>query len=136
MELKINVDETMFKDIIEKELNAFSKDELHEIIRNCIIEAFKTDPKVSKFFVSESTYGWSTKLEPSPLLIKAAETLDLSSAFKDVQNQMIRMLKENYKEVLENAMLRAIKHNFFNDQEFQNQISYSIDFILSRRANE
>ena len=127
MELKINVDETMFKDIIEKELNAFSKDELHEIIRNCIIEAFKTDPKISKFFVSESSYGWSTKLEPSPLLMKAAETLDLSDAFKDVQN---------YKEILENAMLRAIKGNFFNDREFETHVSYALENILTRQANE
>ena len=36
MEIKIEVDETKFKDVIEKELNAFSKEELHEIIRECI----------------------------------------------------------------------------------------------------
>ena len=43
MELKINIDETMFKEVIEKELNAFSKEELRDIIRDCIAEALKNN---------------------------------------------------------------------------------------------
>ena len=41
MELKIQIDETMFKDIIEKELAAFTKEELHEIIRGMIEESMR-----------------------------------------------------------------------------------------------
>ena len=41
MELKIEIDETKFKDIIEKELNAFSQEELHDLLKQMIIEYMK-----------------------------------------------------------------------------------------------
>ena len=41
MDITINIDSDKFKDVIQNELNAFSKDEIHEIIRQgCCLFSF------------------------------------------------------------------------------------------------
>lgn len=134
MEIKINVDETMFKDIIDKELKAFSKEELHEITRECIIEVFRNDKNIVRLFLDTS--DWYGKDRPSDLLVAAANKIDLSPAFKEIQEDMISTLKNNYKEVLEHAMLRAIRTNFANSYEFCTVMETTIDEILRRKALE
>ena len=131
MEIKINVDETMFKDIIDKELKAFSKEELHEITRECIIEVFRNDKKIVRLFLDTS--DWSGRDRPSDLLVSAANKIDLSPAFKEIQEDMIATLKNNYKEVLEHAMLRAIRANFASSHEFHTVMEQTINDILNIR---
>ena len=131
MEIKINVDETMFKDIIDKELKAFSKEELHEITRECIIEVFRNDKNIVRLFLDTS--DWYGRDKPSDLLVSAANKIDLSPAFKEIQEDMIATLKNNYKEVLEHAMLRAIRTNFADSYEFRTVMETTIDNILSTR---
>ena len=131
MEIKINVDETMFKDIIDKELKAFSKEELHEIARECIIEVFRNDKKIVRLFLDTS--DWSGRDRPSYLLMSAANKIDLSPAFKEIQEDMIATLKNNHKEVLEHAMLRAIRANFASSHEFHTVMEQTINDILNIR---
>jgi len=131
MEIKINVDETMFKDIIDKELKAFSKEELHEIARECIIEVFRNDKNIVRLFLDTS--DWSGRDRPSYLLMSAANKIDLSPAFKEIQEDMIATLKNNYKEVLEHAMLRAIRANFASSHEFHTVMEQTINDILNIR---
>ena len=131
MEIKINVDETMFKDIIDKELKAFSKEELHEIARECIIEVFRNDKKIVRLFLDTS--DWSGRDRPSDLLVSAANKIDLSPAFKEIQEDMIATLKNNHKEVLEHAMLRAIRANFASSHEFHTVMEQTINDILNIR---
>jgi len=131
MEIKINVDETMFKDIIDKELKAFSKEELHEIARECIIEVFRNDKNIVRLFLDTS--DWSGRDRPSYLLMSAANKIDLSPAFKEIQEDMIATLKNNHKEVLEHAMLRAIRANFASSHEFRTVMEMTIDDILNMR---
>lgn len=131
MEIKINVDETMFKDIIDKELRAFSKEELHEITRECIIEVFRNDKNIVRLFLDTS--DWYGRDKPSDLLVSAANKIDLSPAFKEIQEDMIATLKNNYKEVLEHAMLRAIRANFVNSYEFHTVMERTINDILNIR---
>jgi len=131
MEIKINVDETMFKDIIDKELKAFSKEELHEIARECIIEVFRNDKNIVRLFLDTS--DWSGRDRPSYLLMSAANKIDLSPAFKEIQEDMIATLKNNHKEVLEHAMLRAIRANFASSHEFHTVMEQTINDILNIR---
>ena len=98
MEIKINVDETKFKDVVENELNAFSKEELHEIIRECIIEALRNDNVLRNIFITPSKdwYGNYKYETPSQVMIEAAKSIDLSPAFTEIKDKMIETLKTDY----------------------------------------
>lgn len=135
MEIKINVDEVKFKDVIENELNAFSKEELHEIIRECIIESLHNDSTLKDLFTVQrkDSWGYSNRVEASDIMIQAAKRIDLSPAYKEIQDKMITTLKENYHELLERVMLSMIKEGLANDYEFRERLSYDIEELIRRR---
>lgn len=135
MEIKINVDEVKFKDVIENELNAFSKEELHEIIRECIIESLHNDDTLKDLFTvkNKDAWGYSSGVKPSEVMIQAAKSIDLSPAYKEIQDKMITTLKENYHELLEKVMLSMIKEGIANDYNFRERLSYDIEELIRMR---
>lgn len=134
MELKINVDETMFKDIIKKELGAFSNEELHEIIRECIIQTLKTDGTIKKLFIKPKMYSYSPE-EPTQLLFEAAKSIDLSPAYKEIQEIMITELKTNYKKLLENIIMKVMINGLCDDYNFKNNLEDAVISIMNGERN-
>lgn len=134
MELKINIDETMFKDVLEKELKAFSSEELHEIIRECIVEALKTDGILKSLFIKPKRYSYESD-EASQVLFEAAKNIDLSPAYEEIQEMMITELKKNYDKLLQNIMLKTMTNGLCNDWNFRNNLQQAIDEVLIARAN-
>lgn len=138
MEIKINVDETKFKDVLEKELNAFSKEELHEIIRNCLVEYLRDNEIVKNLFVEEkkiSYYSSSTEKVPSEVLIQAAKTFDLSPAVNEIGDLMINTLKNNHKEILEKLLLNLLVEGIANNYYMQEKLKTSVFDVMSRINN-
>ena len=134
MELKINIDETMFKDVIEKELGAFSNEELHEIIRECIIQTLKTDGTIKKLFIKPRTYSYSPE-EPTQLLFEAAKSIDLSPAYKEIQETMIAELKTNYKKILENVMMSVMIDGLCDNYNFRSNLKGAVFSIMHEERN-
>ena len=135
MELKINVDETMFKDILEKELKAFSSEELHEIIRECIVEALKNNDVIKGLFVKPKSYSFSSD-EPTEVLFEAAKSIDLSPAYEEIQKMMIAKLKMNYSELLQRIMMKTMVDGLCSDWGFRNNLESAIHEIMERRADQ
>ena len=137
MEIKINVDETMFKDVLENELNAFSKEELHEIVRECIVEALHNDITLKNIFMTPEKDYWGnyTYTKPSEVMIAAAKSIDLSPAYTEIKDKMIATLKEDYHGVLERAMLGLILKGISNDYDFQSAMTSAVSDIIRHRDN-
>lgn len=135
MELKINIDETMFKDVLEKELKAFSSEELHEIIRECIVEALKTNDSLKGLFIKQKRYSYEID-EPSQLLIEAAKNINLSPAYEEIQEMMITELKTNYKKLLQNLMLKVMVDGLCNNWDFRQNLESAVNEILMNRGHQ
>lgn len=130
MEVKIVVDETKFKEILENELAAFSKEELHEIIRECIIDTFKNPEFIERIFITKGYYGNES---PSDLLQSAVNNIDLSPAFKELADSMSEYLKENHKEVLEDVMIKYMIDGIGRNGYFNNAMRDTVQQILAER---
>lgn len=137
MEVKINVDESMFKEVLEKELNAFSKEELHEIVRDCIVEALRNDTVIRSLFTTHKRNigGWNPIEEPSEVLIEAAKSIDLSPAYKEIQEMMISELKTNYEKMLRDVMLKTIVDGLCSDYNFKNNVKSVVSDIIYEARN-
>lgn len=137
MEIKINVDETMFKDVLENELKAFSKEELHEVVRECIVEALRNDTMLRNIFITpkKDYYGNYTYTEPSQVMLEAARRIDLSPAYTEIKDEMIAALKRDYHGVLERAISGLIIDGIADDYEFKKRIEGIVSETLSRRNN-
>lgn len=135
MEIKINVDETMFKDVLENELKAFSKEELHEIVRECIVEALRNDTMLKNIFITPEKDYWGNYQysKPSEVMIEAARSIDLSPAYTEIKDEMIAALKKDYHGVLERAMSGLIIDGIANDYEFRNRMERIVSETLCRR---
>ena len=133
MELKIDIDETKFKEVIEKELGAFSSEELHQIIRECIVESLHNDNSLKNLFITKKINSWGTETEePSEVLITAAKNIDLSPAYEEIQTMMIDTLKNNHQDLLEKVMLSMIIKGLSNDYDFKNTMETTISEIMYR----
>ena len=135
MELKITIDETMFKDVLEKELKAFSSEELHEIVRECIVEALKTDDTLKSLFIKPKRYSYEQD-EASHLLFEAARNMNLSPAYEEISNLMITELKENYQKILQKVMMEAMIDGLCSDYSFRQNLSSAIHDIMSSMNNQ
>ena len=118
MEIKINVDETRFKDVLEKELEAFSKEELHEIVRECIVESLRNSEDLKSLFIVTRNNGYYNLQEPSEVIIEAAKSIDLSPAYKEIQDKMISTLKNNHRQLLVSVLSKCIVNGLMNDNDF------------------
>ena len=124
MKLEINVDETMFKDVLEKELKAFSEEELHEILKGCIVEFFKNNDNIKKMFLEEKydTYGWGSSsekrfkgYEPTGLLNRIVQNqFDYQEPYEEVKASLLEFCKkdDNLKDIMKGMIADAFQ-NFF-----------------------
>lgn len=123
MELKINVDESLFKDVLEKELEALPKEKIQEIIFAGIENYFNNSDVIKNLFVTQErpySYASNTETVPSKLLKDTCTKFDLSPAFKELEEKMINELKSNYQQILTRAMtdffLNGVRsYSGFND---------------------
>lgn len=132
MKLEINVDETMFKDVLEKELKAFSEEELHEILKACIVDFFKNNDNIKKMFLKEKYdtcgYGSNTEkriigYEPTGLLNNIVrDKFDFSEPYDEVREALIDYCKKDntLKDIMK-EMIAETFHRFFTNQFWQNQ---------------
>lgn len=96
MEIKINVEESRFKDVLEKELAAFSQEELHKIIAEAMHEYLMNDEILKILFTHEtSRYYENNTIEASQLLKNVVSKIDISSGFEDVKQKIIDLFNED-----------------------------------------
>lgn len=128
MKLEINVDETMFKDVLEKELKAFSEEELHEIVKGCIVEFFKNNDNIKKMFLEEKyeTWGYGSNAEkhfkgyePTGLLRQiVAKKFDYDEPYEEVRKSLLEFCAKE--DTLKNILKEMISETFINF--FANQV--------------
>ena len=120
MELKINIDESRFKDVLENELQAFSKEELHEIIRK-----------------GKEKNGWHNgEYEANDLLKEAARTINFDKAFDSLQKEVVDYVMNNHAEIVRdlvyNTFLEGLSSTFFYNSNFRNNLQANIAQYISQ----
>ena len=139
MKLEINVDETMFKDVLEKELSAFSQEELHEILRDCIIEFFNNDDSIKKMFLQEKSSYWgnSTDYEPTGLLKDIVRNkFDYNEPYEEVKEKILEFCKKDgvmkslLKEMIADSFANIFTGTIFFNSNFRDNIANVIREVI------
>ena len=127
MELILNIDESKFKDVLDRELEAFSKEELHDIIRECLINCLSnTETLQSLFIKKQSDYPYNEYYSASDLLRKSAESIDLHPAFAEIQNKAIDYLKENQSKIINDLFLSILVNGISNSLIYNTNFSENL----------
>lgn len=122
MEIKIEVGEERFRDVLQKELEAFTKEELHEICRRALIQQMSNPDVFRDLFVYlPDRYGKS--YSANDVLKDAAKTINFDETFKELQDGIINYIKEHHLDVLHNMAIQifvdGIGRNLFYNDEFR-----------------
>ena len=134
MELKIEVGEERFKEVIEKELNAFTKEELHDICKKALINVM-SDPDVFRsLFVTQEKNGnyWdnTVKWYANDILREAAKNISFDETFKDLQDRIIAYMKENHEDIFRNIVadtfMRGFRQAMCDGTDFNNAVREEI----------
>lgn len=145
MKLEINVDETMFKDVLEKELNAFSQEELHEILKGCIIEFFNKSDSIKKMFLEEKTSYWgnSIEYEPTGLLRDIVKNkFDYAEPYEEVKEKILEFCKKEdvmkslLKEMIADSFANMLTGSIFFNCDFRNNIANVVKEVIYDEKNQ
>lgn len=126
MELKINLDESRFKDIVDKELEALTKEEIHDIMKEAIKNYLLIPEHIEKLFYVANT-GYNRASEPyaaSFLLSNLFNSLDVKSGIEDLKEKVMEFLKtdENVQKIIGKMMydmfMKNISSAIFNSSDF------------------
>ena len=134
MELKIEVGEERFKEVIEKELNAFTQEELHDICKKALINVM-SDPDVFRsLFVTQENVGnyWDNNVKwyANDILREAAKNISFEETFKDLQDRIIAYMRENHEDIFRNIVadmfMRGFRQTMYEGTDFNNAVRNEI----------
>lgn len=132
MEIKIEVGEEKFKNILEKELEAFTQEELHEICRKALIQQMSDPAIFQDLFIDKSEGYHYNRYDARDVLKDAAKTIDFDETFRELQDGIVNYIKENHMKILHqvaiNMFLDGLSRNIFNNAEFRNNLSASLAY--------
>lgn len=133
MEVKIQVDETQFKDILENELAAFKPEDLHDIIAECIGEYFRSSNynALEKIMFDQGFY----RDTPSALLKEAITKCDYSG-LQDVVDAMIYRLRNDYQNVLIEMLWTQISKSLACSYSVQDSMNIAIRNAIDSERNK
>lgn len=132
MEVKIVIEnESKFKDIIEKELEAFSKEELHEIVKSVVVKNITEDKSgdYKKMFIKEEG-SWNRVVHPGPLLEACANNLDLSDILKPFFESIVKDLTEKHEDIVKKMLWEIVLKKITDSSTFQSTMEFAVRNIL------
>lgn len=137
MEIKIDVDELQFKEVLNKQLRDMPEDIIQKIIMECIREYFTQNncEMISKLFVQTNRESWGyEKKSSTEFLERVMKECDYSK-LQDVVDMAIENLKDDYHhilmEVLTNQLLLGLTSNF----GFRDGLEVAVRDILRKGDN-
>ena len=118
MNLTIQIDETQFKEILDKELKDLPKEQLQDIIKQAFTQFFVTNPKaVEELFFTEESYGFNKRKEPTPLLRSIIGNISFDEECDEILTALKDEFKGNAREIIESVMLKAMAKVFFDKSQ-------------------
>lgn len=142
MEIKINIDESKFQEVLEKELGAFTQEELHSIMRDAIKEYLNKEDVLNKLINQQETDRWGCVVRGTSTLEKFVNNVDLSDVFAEPKERIKEIisndetLKKAAVEILANMFKDRFMNAFTQDYTFLNQLADRVAYTLSSRVQQ
>ena len=119
MNITITLDDEKVTKLLNDELENIPKEDIQSILREAIIKYIEEKDILRGLLVQKQYRSYSTYDEPTDLLRKACNSLDLSPAFKNIQDEMIKYLKENEEALLVKMLKNLMISGMSNSEPFR-----------------
>ena len=140
MEIKINIDESKFQEVLEKELGAFTQEELHSIIKDAIREYLNKEEVLKNLINRQETDHWGYGVKGTSTMEKFINNVDLSDVFAESKEKIKQIisddetLKKAAVEILVNLFKDRFMTAFTQDYRFLEALSNRVACILTEKS--
>ena len=140
MEIKINIDESKFQEVLEKELGAFTQEELHSIMKDAIREYLNKEEVLKNLISQQETDCWGCVIKGTSTMEKFINNVDLSDVFAEPKEKIKQIisddetLKKAAVEILVNLFKDRFMTAFTQDYRFLDALSDRVACILTEKS--
>lgn len=136
MKLNIEVEASSFEKVIKDGLESLSKEELAGILKQVILEAFNKNPNLNGALIEVSGDYYNKKVKLGPLAEAAVKEIKFGPEIEEIKKAMLDDLKNNYREILAEAILKNLIDNFMMATAFsgmmESRMKQTVEEILHR----
>ena len=139
MEIKINIDESKFQEVLEKELGAFTQEELHAIMKEAFKEYIKREDILKELITKKETDRWGGYVQNSSVMDKFVSTVNLDDIFAEPKEKIKEIiceeetLKSMALEILVNLFKERFKSAFTQDWTFMDDLANRVAGMLMQK---
>lgn len=140
MEIKINIDESKFQEVLEKELGAFTQEELHSIMKDAIREYLNKEEVLKSIIKQQEVDRWGSPVRGTSTMEKFVNNVDLSDVFAEPKEKIKQIISEDETlkkaavEILANLFKTRFMNAFTQDYNFMEELSNRVAYTLSQRS--
>lgn len=149
MELKIEISDQQFEDVIKNNLSAITNEQLSLVITKGIEEYLQSDKGIKlieDYFLIESNnsgyYGYQKKElnnNMKTLLSQLLKETSLNDDIKKIGDKMCSLLNENYKDILiatlSNLLISSINRDLWGNIDFNTNLQLTINKCINDTLN-
>lgn len=137
MKLQVEVESGSFEKVIEEGIKSLTPDELKDIIKRVILEAFTTCEDFKNLLTKRDIYGYSNTSEVrlGPLAEAAVKNIDLEKELAPFKEKMVKALMDNHLKIVEDMLLRCLVDKMTYSDQFQMSLRDTVQMILSEERN-
>lgn len=140
MEIKINIDESKFREVLEKELGAFTQEEIHGIMREAIREYLNREDVLKTIIDQRETDRWGSEVKGTSVMERFVNNVDLSDVLAEPKEKIKRIISEDETlkkaavEILANLFRDRFLTAFTQDYRFIDEISNRVAYTLTQKG--
>ena len=142
MEIKININESKLQEILEKELGAFTQEELHSIMKDALKEYFSKEEVLKNIVNQREIDRWGCVVKGTSAMEKFVSNVDLSDVFAEPKEKIKQIISENETlkraavEILANMFKDRFMTAFTQDYKFIEALSNRVAYTLTQKGNQ
>ena len=142
MEIKININESKLQEILEKELGAFTQEELHSIMKDALKEYFSKEEILKNIVNQREIDRWGCTVKGTSAMEKFVSNVDLSDVFAEPKEKIKQIISENETlkkaavEILANMFKDRFMTAFTQDYKFIEALSNRVAYTLTQKGNQ
>lgn len=137
MKLQVEVESGSFEKVIEQGINSLSPDELKDIIKQVILEAFTKCEDFKDLLTKRDIFGYSrtSEIRLGPLAEAAVKNIDLEKELAPFKEKMVKALMDNHWKIVEDMFMRCFIEHITSDSGFRNSMECAAYRVLSEVQN-
>lgn len=138
MKLNVEVDSGAFEKVIEDGLKALSPEDLGNIIKQVVYEAFTKCETFKDMLIIHNGGSWngSESVKIGPLAAEAIKSVNMEDELAEFKKTMVKALMENHQKIVEDMFLQAFLDKFVYRDDFHLVVRNTVMQVLHEHRND